>query len=190
MQVTRCSIRVNPREKNLCFCFNQPLTWFSTSDFFFATRDAKHFITEEVIQLCILDLKRKPHIQTSFLNEKDPSSAKIFIFLQYAYIFVSGERCQRIKKGENQSTLIHPVQEQKPPPTTFARALCLLPGVSLQVAKVFFSSHQPLAPQQRMLMEQLCALLVLCAFRTGLHTSTHFTRTCESICYNRSFQPL
>jgi len=39
-----------------------------------------------------------------FLNEKDTSFAKIFVFLQYVYIFTSGERCQRVKKGENQST--------------------------------------------------------------------------------------
>lgn len=70
-----------------------------------------------------LGSQRNLHIQTSFLNEKDLSSAKIFVFLKYAYFLTSGERCQRTKKGENQSTLIHPVTPKA------ARAKAPLPSV-------------------------------------------------------------
>lgn len=137
--------------------------------------------------------QNKTHVQTSFLNEKGPSSAKIFISLQYAYIFISDERCQRVKKGENQSTLIHPVTPKAARAKAPSHHLC--PGTSSPAWCVCKSQKDFLAPTSTWLSNRewwstFVPLLVLSTFRTGLHTSTYFTQTCESICYNRGFQPL
>lgn len=103
MQSTKCSVRVNIITINLCCHFRLPCSSSSLKSV--ASKDGKHFIRKEVIHLRLLDLKRNPHIQTW----KSPQFCQNLYFLTDAHIFTSRERCQRVKKGENQSTLLHPV---------------------------------------------------------------------------------
>lgn len=60
-----------------------------------ADKGAKHFSSEEVIQLCILDLKRKPHTQIAFLSGKIPQ----FCQNHYALHFYFAWEVPEDKKG-------------------------------------------------------------------------------------------